>query len=61
MTIYLAKMDFGNQNYSWLKVKKVFIPSKNQEFIFFIRDKNGVNAWHCGSLPISDSRIIDIK
>lgn len=28
--------------------------------IYFVRNKDGVNAWHCGSLPKTDHRILEI-
>jgi hypothetical protein len=59
--VFEAKMDFGNGNSSWLDVHKVFIEHKNMEEIFFIRNKHGVCAWHCGSLPVNDYRIIEIR
>lgn len=59
--IFLAKMDYGNGNHSWLEIHKEFITHKNEEWIFFIRNKDGVHAWHCGSLPINDYRILEIK
>ena len=59
--VFLAKMDYGNCNHSWLEVNKEFITHKNEEWIFFIRNKDGVHAWHCGSLPINDYRILEIK
>ena len=52
---YLAKMSFGNGFSSFLKV----IMDENN--IYFVRDENGVNAWHCGSLPKTDYRILEIK
>jgi hypothetical protein len=42
---YLAKMDKGNCISYYLKV------ILDDKFIYFVRDKNGVNAWHCGSIP----------
>jgi len=54
--IYFANMDygFGNKN-SWLKI------TKDKNNIYFKRDENGVNAWHCRSLPLNDRRILEIK
>ncbi len=34
---------------------------KYKNNISFIRDKDGVNAWHCGSLPIDDYRIVKLE
>lgn len=30
---------------------------KYEDAIFFMRNKDGVNGWHCGSLPLNDYRI----
>lgn len=52
---YLAKMYLRNGIYSNLKI------TMDSENIYFVRNENGVNAWHCGSLPKSDYRILEIK
>ena len=52
---YYAKMDFGNGNSAFLEV------SIDDQYIYFIRDENGVNAWHCGSLLKTDYKILEIK
>jgi len=57
--VFLAKMNFGNGNHAFLEVRKALI--SNKEWIFFIRNENGVHAWHCGSLPLTDCRILEIK
>lgn len=51
---YLAKMSKGNGISYYLEV---IMDEKN---IYFLRDENGVNAWHCGSLPKTDYRILEI-
>lgn len=51
---YLAKMKFFHGGVSYLKV---IMDEKN---IYFVRNKDGVNAWHCGSLPKTDYRILEI-
>lgn len=51
---YLAKMDKGNGISYYLKV------IMDDYSVYFIRDKNGVNPWHCGSLPKTDYRILEI-
>jgi len=58
--IYLAKMrdDYGiGINDYAIKTLKVTI---DEHDIYFVRDENGVNAWHCGSLPKTDHRILEI-
>ena len=51
-----ANMDFGLGNTdSWLEI------TKYKDEVFFCRDRNGVHAWHCGSLPINDRRILEIR
>ena len=57
---YLALMNFGNNNHSWLEIYIRYIPHKNENWVFFIRNKDGVNAFHTGSLPIYDYRILKI-
>lgn len=57
--VFLAKMNFGNGNHAFLEVRKALI--SNKEWIFFIRNENGVHAWHCGSLILTDYRILEIK
>ena len=52
---YSAKMYKGNGISYELKV------TKTETDIFFIRNADGVNAWHCGSLPINDYRILELK
>lgn len=58
---YLANMNYGyGDTGSWLEVVKR-ADKKGQEEIIFCRNKAHVHAWHCNSLPINDSRIIEIK
>jgi len=58
---YLANMNYGNGNTeSWLEVVKR-VDKKGNEEILFCRNEAHVHAWHCNSLPINDSRIIEIK
>lgn len=53
---HLANMDFGHGNTkSWLEIVM------NETNIFFCRNDDGVHAWHCGYLPITDRRILEIK
>ena len=52
---YLAEMYIGNGIYSDLKI------TMDNDNVYFVRNENGVNAWHCGSLPKSDYRILKIK
>lgn len=52
---YLAKMYLGNGISYDLKI------SMCENHIYFVRNENGVNAWHCGSLPKTDYRILEIK
>lgn len=59
--IYLAKLrdDYGPGIDDWAIVTlKVTIGEKD---IYFVRNENGVAAWHCGSLPKNDHRILEIK
>jgi len=51
---YLAKMYKGDGISYYLKVKM------DENYIYFVRDKNGVNPWHCGSLKKTDYRILEI-
>lgn len=57
--IYLAKMRNwqgpGKYIYSTHEV------TMGENDIYFVRDENGVAAWHCGSLPKTDHRILEIK
>jgi hypothetical protein len=53
-TYYLAKMYYGNGISNYFKI------TKSDKDIFFVRNIDGVNAWHCGSLPINDYRILEI-
>lgn len=53
--IYLAKMKDCDGCIMNLRV------TMDEFDIYFIRDENGVNAWHCGSLPKTDYRILEIK
>ena len=52
---YIATMYKGNGIFVDLKV------AMSEKDIFFVRNKDGVGAWHCGSLPKTDYRIIEIK
>jgi len=54
--VFFAKMDYGNGT----DYLEVWI-DKEKENIYFLRDENGVGAWHCGHLPITDYRILKIK
>ncbi len=51
---YLAKMYKGIRISCQLKV------TMDNKYIYFVRNKDGVNAWHCGSLPKNDYRILEI-
>ena len=55
--IYLAQMDygFGKSDESWLPC------TKDDEFIYFKRNKAGVHAWHCGRVALSDNKLLDLK
>lgn len=58
--IYLATLrdDYGRGINDWaIKTLEVTMDEKD---IYFVRDENGVNAWHCGSLPKTDHRILEI-
>lgn len=52
--IYLAKMRNRQGYILTLEV------TMDEYDIYFVRDENGVNAWHCGSLPKTDYRIVEI-
>ena len=56
--IYLAKMReyYGPGNY----VISTHEITMDEYDIYFVRDENGVAAWHCGSLPKTDHRILEI-
>ena len=58
--IYLAKIrdDYG-QGINDFVIKNLKITMDERD-IYFVRDENGVNAWHCGSLPKTDHRILKI-
>lgn len=58
--IYLAKLrdDYG-QGINDFVIKTLEI-TMDEKDIYFVRDENGVNAWHCGSLPKTDHRILEI-
>jgi len=55
--IYIAQMDYGygKSDKSWLPC------TKDDEFIYFKRDENGVHAWHCNKVSLSDHRLLDLK
>lgn len=53
--IYLAKMSDYDGYVMNLEV------TMDEHDIYFLRNKYGVNAWHCGSLPKTDHRILEIK
>ncbi|KKR07768.1 MAG: hypothetical protein UT55_C0051G0008 [Candidatus Peregrinibacteria bacterium GW2011_GWE2_39_6] len=58
--IYLAKLrdDYGpGINDFVIKTLEITMDEKD---IYFVRDENGVAAWHCGSLPKTDHRILEI-
>jgi len=59
--IYLAKLrdDYGGGINDF--VIKTLEVTMGENDIYFVRDENGVNAWHCGSLPKTDHRILEIK
>ena len=49
-------MDYGNGDQgTWLPI------TKDEKQIYFCRNENHVHAWHCNTLPLTDSRIIEIK
>jgi len=54
--IYLAKIrdDYGS------KIIKTLEITMDEDDIYFVRNKDGVAAWHCGSLPKTDPRIVEI-
>ena len=54
--IYLAKIrdDYGS------KIIKTLEITMDEDDIYFVRDESGVAAWHCGSLPKTDPRIVEI-
>lgn len=52
--IYLAKMKTYEGYAMTLEV------TIGENDIYFVRNENGVNAWHCGSLPKTDHRILEI-
>ena len=54
--IYLAKIrdDYGS------KIIKTLEITMDEDDIYFVRNKDGVAAWHCGSLPKTDHRILEI-
>jgi len=59
--IFLANMDYGFGNTeSWLEVVKR-IDNKGNEYLVFCRGKHHVHAWHCNTININDSRIIELK
>ena len=54
--IYLAKRreEYGS------KIIKTLEITMDEDDIYFVRNKDGVAAWHCGSLPKTDPRIVEI-
>jgi len=58
--LFKVKMDYGNGDHAWLDCTK-YTDSQNKEVIYFGRNKDGVHAWHCNSLPINDCRILEIR
>ena len=58
--IYLAKIrdDYG-QGINDFVIKTLEITMDERD-IYFVRNKDGVNAWHCGSLSKTDYRIVEI-
>jgi hypothetical protein len=58
--IYQARMLFEGGRAAWLDVKKQKDIGGKEE-IAFVRDKDGIHAWHCNSLPVSDPRILKIR
>jgi len=59
--VFLAKIYRWNGLHSWFEVHKTFVPEKNIEYIYFLRDKDCVSPFHCDSLPINHYRILEIK
>lgn len=58
--IYLAKLrnDWGPGINDWgIRILEI---TMDEHDIYFVRDENGVAAWHCGSLPKTDHRILEI-
>ena len=54
--IHLVRIraDYGSKNIKTLEI------TMDEDDIYFVRDENGVAAWHCGSLPKTDPRIVEI-
>lgn len=54
--IHLVRIraDYGSP---YIKTLEITIDEKD---IYFVRDENGVAAWHCGSLSKTDPRILEI-
>jgi len=44
----------------YLYVISTYEITMDEHDIYFVRDKDGVAAWHCGSLPKTDHRILEI-
>ena len=58
---YLANMNYGFGNTeSWLEVVKR-IDNKGNGYLVFCRNENHVHAWHCNTIDMGDSRIIELK
>lgn len=52
---FIATMYKGDGIYTDYKI------TKTDTDIYFVRNKNGVNGWHCGSLSLNDYRIEKIR